>query len=333
MEEKKIAIIGIGGRTGTMFAFELERAAKVLGVGRKRDVEKIKRKRFFILRGKEKINYQGSVISQEDFESIIPPDFIFLCLKNPIGPAVKYYYRRFSKSRKIPSLILSQNGLSAVEDAKKELKNIFRERAEEIRIIRVSLFNPVSAERKGDNVAISYSPPVQLAFGKASGPGKVEEIKKIFDKAGIEAEEIPEKDIKNMEYSKLFTNLIGMASASRRLTIEEGFQKREVFEEEIGALREYRNVVRKNRGRFLNFRAYPVKYLSYLIYLPLPVLSAFRKIILMAIIRKRAGKEKGNIDEVRYYNGAVTELGRRLSLDVPINENVYQRIKKIVGAS
>ena len=341
---KKIAIIGIGGRTGTMFAFELRNSAEILGVGRKEEIEKIREGKIYLERGKEgTIRFTGKIIEEREFAGEIAPDFIFLCVKNPVGPAVKYYYQREKKdynppttlplaagerAPKIPSLILSQNGISAVEDAKKELEKIFGEEAKEIRIIRVSLFNPISSERSDDEITISYSLPIRLVFGVASGPRETGDIKEIFQKANIEIEKISPENIKNMEYSKFFTNLVGMASAAKRLSIREGFEDREIFEEEIGALKEYIKVVKKNGGKFLNFRHYQIKFFVFLIYLlPLSILKIFRKEIAKIITRGRGGKEKGNIDEIDYYNGAVIKLAEKLKIEATINREIYKKIK------
>ena len=256
----KIATIGIGGRTGTMFAFELRNSAEILGIGGEKEVKLIKEGRIYLERkGSKPEKFEAEVVSQEEFNEEIVPDFVFFAVKNPIGPAVKYYYQKFKESEKIPSLILSQNGISAVEEAKKELEEIFGEISKEIRIIRISLFNPISSEEDNDEVKISYFLPIRLALGLASGPKKIKDIKEIFERAGVEAEEVPPENIKNMEYSKLFINLIGMASAAKGLTIEEGFKNKETFEEEIRALREYIKVVKKDGGKFLNLHHYPIK--------------------------------------------------------------------------
>ena len=340
-----------------MFAFELLNSAGILGVGRKEEIQKIQEGKIYLERKKgETIKFRGKVIEEEEFNKEIMiespevekqraegerqkpkvsgagvggflPDFIFLCVKNPIGPGVKYYYQRFKKNERIPSLILSQNGISVVEEAKKELEKIFGEKAKEIRIIRVSLFNAISSEKIDDETKISYFLPIRLAFGKASGDGEVKDLKEIFKKAGIEAEELSPEDIKNMEFSKLFTNLVGMASAAKGLSIENGFRDKETFKEEATVLREYIKVVKKGGGKFLNLKHYPIKFLTFLIdFFPLSFLTVFRKILAKIITKGRGGKEKGNIDEIDYYNGAVVKLGKELGIETPINEKIYQRI-------
>jgi 2-dehydropantoate 2-reductase len=324
----KIAIIGVGGRTGTMFAFELRNSAEILGIGREIEVRLIKEGKLYVERGGKLEKFSGEIINEKEFNREFGTDFIFLCIKNPVGPAVKYYYQKFKGSEKIPSLILSQNGISAADDAKKELAEIFGEASKEIRIIRVSLFNPISKEKINDKIKISYFLPIRLAFGVASGPRETEDIKEFFQKAEIEAQEILPENIKNMEYSKFFLNLIGMASEAKGLTIEEGLKDEEIFEEEIKALREYIRVVKKMGGRFLNLEHYPIKLFTTLLnFLPLSILKIFRKTIAQTITKARGGKEKGNIDEIEYYNGAVMKLGEKLKIETPINKEIYKKIK------
>jgi len=327
----KIAIIGVGGRTGTMFAFELRNSAEVLGVGRKEEVQKIQEGKIYLQREKgETIRLRGKVIEEEEwFKGNTCPDFIFLCVKNPVALTVNFYYQRIKKEGKIPSLILSQNGISVVEEAKKELEKIFGEKAKEIRIIRVSLFNAISSEKINDEFKISYFLPIRLAFGKASGDGEVKDLKEIFKRAGIKTEEFSPEDVKNMEFSKLFTNLVGMASAAKGLSIEKGFQDKETFKEEATVLREYIKVVKKSGGKFLNLKHYPIKFLTSLInFLPLSFLTVFRKILAKVITKGRSRKEKGNIDEVDYYNGAVIKLGEKFQVETPVNQKIYQKIKE-----
>ena len=326
----KIATIGVGGRTGTMFAFELRNSAEILGIGGEKEVKLIKEGRIYLERKRGKPEkFEAEVVSQEEFNEEIVPDFVFFAVKNPIGPAVKYYYQKFKESEKIPSLILSQNGISAVEEAKKELEEIFGEISKKIRIIRISLFNPISSEEDNDEVKISYFLPIRLALGLASGPKKIKDIKEIFERAGVEAEEVPPENIKNMEYSKLFINLIGMASAAKGLTIEEGFKNKETFEEEIRALREYIKVVKKGTGKFLNLHHYPIKlFVLFCNFFPITFLKIFRKTIAKIITKGRGGKEKGNIDEIEYYNGAVIKLGEKLGIETPVNAKILKRVLK-----
>lgn len=328
----KIAIIGVGGRTGTMFTFELRNSAEILGVGRKEEVQKVQEGKIYLQREKgETLRLRGKVIEEEEFNEEINPDFIFLCVKNPVAPAVNFYYQRIKKEGKIPSLILSQNGISVVEEAKKELEKIFGEKAKEIKIIRVSLFNAISSEKIDDEIKISYFLPIRLAFGKASGEGEVKDLKEIFKRADIKTEELSPEDVKNMEFSKLFTNLVGMASAAKGLSIEKGFQDKETFKEEATVLREYIKVVKKSGGKFLNLKHYPIKFLTSLInFLPLSFLTVFRKILAKTITKGRGGKEKGNIDEVDYYNGAVIKLGEKFQVETPVNQKIYQKIKRNV---
>ncbi|MDI6591917.1 MAG: ketopantoate reductase C-terminal domain-containing protein [Patescibacteria group bacterium] len=336
MEQKKIVVIGVGGRTGTMLAFELSKKIEgVWGIGKEREIEVIKNKKLYVKReGKKPELFEGKVALPEEF-SQQSPEIIFLTVKNPISPAVRYYYQKIkAENKKFPTLILSQNGLSAGREAIEVLKEIFGKEAEKIQVIRVSLFNPVDKEEIDEKIYIDYFLPIRLAFGVISGSKETKEIKDIFKKAGIEAEEISSENIKNMEFSKLLTNLIGMPSAARNFSIKQGFEDLEIFREEIEALREYIKVVKANKGKFLNFQKMPIKLLAILIYyLPFPILLFLRKKLAKAITKGRGGKPKGNLDEIDYYNGEVVRLGKELGIKTPVNEKILKKIRENIKDS
>jgi len=325
---KKIAVVGVGGRTGTLFAYEMRNSAQILGVARRAQMDDIKDGKVLVAKqGGKPTRFECEVIEEDAFTKETAPDFIFLTTKNPVAPSVKYYYQRVQQENP-PDLILSQNGVFAAEEARTELERIFGSNAQRIRIIRVSLFNPVSMEETADNTVISYFVPIRLAYGVAFGPDEIQDLRGLFLEAELEAEEIASENVKNMEFSKLFTNLLGVSSSSYGLTIEEGFADKKVFEEEIESLREYARTVKESGGRFLNLHHYPIRlYVSLLSSLPLPLLSLFRKQIAKVIAKGRGRKEKGNIDEIDYYNGAVVKIGERFNVDTPVNRKICQTMK------
>lgn len=330
---KKIVVIGVGGRTGTMLAFELRNSAEILGIGKEEELKIIKEGRLCIER-EDKIPevFEGKVIKDTEFQKSIRPEIIFLATKNPVGPAVKYYYQKLKlNEKKLPALVLSQNGIVATKEAKSVLKEVLGKRAEEVRIIRISLFNPVEKKEVNDKIYINYFLPIRLSFGIFSGPKETQDIVSLFKNSGFEIKEIPPEKIEDMEFSKLLTNLIGIASASKGLSIEEGFRDKEIFKEEIGALKEYIIVVKARGGNFLNLPHYPLKLLSFLINLPVFLLLPFRKILAKLVTRDRGKKPKGNLDEIDYYNGAVIELGKKMGIETPINEEIYKKVKQILS--
>lgn len=339
MNERKIAIIGVGGRTGTMFAFEFQKAEgiKVLGIGK--DIEKIKNKKLFVQRSQEPPElFEGEVILDSQFSGDSLTEIIFLATKNPVGPAVQYYYQKIKdynppshpQKERLPTLVLSQNGISAIEEARRALREVLKEREKEVQIIRVSLFNPVDSQEIDDKIYINYFLPIRLVFGVASGPENTETLHFIFQKAKIEAEEISPKDVKNTELSKLLTNLIGMASVAKGLSIEDGFKDKETFLEEIRVIKEYLRVVKASGGKLLNLPHYPIKLLSILFSLPEFLLLFFRQKLGKLISKGRGKKPKGNLDEVDYYNGAVIKLGKELGISTPVNEKIIKKVKEIL---
>ncbi len=325
MDKTKIVIIGIGGRTGTMFVYELESFADVLGVGKETDIEIIRQKKLFVQKkDKEPELFNVKVIKDSDFNQEINPDIIFLATKNPVSPVIKYYFEKF-KGERIPILFLSQNGIEALEDSKKALEEIFNEKAKDIKIIRAVLFNPIDQKKQNGNTYIKYSLPIRIALSKAQGQTDIKELVELFKESGFEISEFPQKEAKNLEFSKLFLNLIGMVSASHGLSIKAGFKNKEIFKEEVGSLKEYVKVVKAAGGRFLNFPHYQVRILSTMFNLiPTIFLLPFRT-FLAKLISKERGEKPKVLDEINYYNGAVVKLGEKIGIKTPVNKRVYER--------
>ncbi|KPJ57532.1 hypothetical protein AMJ49_00170 [Parcubacteria bacterium DG_74_2] len=324
---KKIAVVGVGGRTGTMFSSELKNVAEVFGVGRKREVDLIKNKKLFVKKRKKIELFEEDVIEDIEFLRESPFDFLFLTVKNPVGQVLKYYYQKIrEKGIKPPTLFLSQNGIEVGEEVISVLKEIFGKSSENIKVFRISLFNPIDKKVFGDRNYIIYSLPIRMAISKVFGPDDIKDIIETFKKANFEITLIPQKEAKNMEYSKLLLNLIGMASATKGFSPKEGFSKKETFEEEIGAVKEYLKVVKAAGGKFLNFPHYPVNFFSLLFSLPVSFLFPFRKFFAKSIEKGRMGKQK-DLDEIGYYNGAVVKLGERFGVKTPINKKILERVK------
>jgi ketopantoate reductase len=324
-----IGVIGIGGRTGTMFAFELKNSGKVFGIGRKEEIELIKEKKLFVKRGEKEFLFRGETIGDFEFPKGISFDILFLTVKNPVGPVVSYYYQKIKEENlKPPALFLSQNGIEAPKEAIFALKKIFGKEAEEIPVFRISLFNPIDKKISNGKNYIVYSLPIRFAIAKVSGEKETKEILEIFkENKDLEVFPFPQKEMNNMQYSKLFLNLIGMASATHGFSIRDGFLKKEIFKEEVEALREYKRIVFLKKGNFLNFPHYPVKVFSFLISLPISFLYPFRNLLAKLLEKGRIGKLK-DLDEIDYYNGGVVKMAKELGIEAPINFEILKRAKK-----
>lgn len=326
MKEKQIVVIGVGGRTGTMFAFELCKRAKVVGIGE--DIEDIKKGKLFVKKGKGAPEvFKEKVITPSQFPNEISPEIIFLTTKNPIRRVIKYYYQKIKeKNLPLPILVLSQNGIAASKDALLALREVLGPESKKVKIIRMSLFNPIDKKEINDQIQIVYSLPIRLGFGKVSGPGDLKEVAFLFEDAGFEAKEYPSGEVKNMEFSKLFLNLIGIASATRKMSLSQGFEDSEVFKEEVKVLKEYIKVIETSGGAFLNFSHQPVKFFTFLIkILPTSVFLPLRNYLSKIISKEREGKPK-DLTEIEYYNGAVISLGEEAGVVTPINQRVLKRV-------
>jgi hypothetical protein len=119
-----------------------------------------------------------------------------------------------------------------------------------------------------------------------------------------------------------------MASASHGFSIKEGFSKKEIFKEEIEALREYKRIVYLKKGKFLNFPHYPVNFFSFLISLPISFLFPFRNFLANLLERGRIGKLK-DLDEIDYYNGGVVKMAKELNLEAAVNFKILKRAKAL----
>lgn len=327
MEKKKVTIIGTGGKTGTMFAFELAKRANVVGISREGEAKMIKEKKLYVeRRGDLPKIFEEKIIKDAEFQTEETPDIIFLAVKNPVSPVIKYYFQQLKDKGRLPTLLISQNGMAAISDAEKALREIFGEDSKKVRLVRLVLFNPIDQKKIDDNLYIKYGLPIRIALAKAAGPGGIKDIAELFERAGFQIKEFPQKEAKNLEYSKLFLNLIGMASASRGFSVMEGFKDKEVFKEELNSLKEYIKAVKLAGGKFINFPNYPVKILTLLFgCLPMAFLLPFRNMMARIVSSQRQDKPKV-LDEIDYYNGAVVNLGEKVGIKTSANAKIYKRI-------
>ena len=315
--KKRVAIVGVGGRTGTMFSFEIRKSNDVLGIARKGTINFLKENEFYIDRGDGPVLFNGRVIEDIDFSESDNPDIIFLTNKNPISSTLKYYFQKCGTNK--PIFVLSQNGIDAISSVKKTLEEIAK--PEDIKVVRMVLSNAIDRQQN----CFKYSVPIKVALAQALGDTGIKEVSSLLKESGFHVSKFSKKNAQNLEFSKLFLNLIGMASASRGLTISEGFQNKEVFIEEIEALKEYVEIVRSAGGKLINFLGYPIYLFVLLLSLPTSLLVPFRD-KLSSVVNKRRGNKPKDLDEIDYYNGAVSSLAMKLSKKASINQKIYWRV-------
>lgn len=327
-----IVVVGIGGRTGSMFANELAGFANIIGVGMEKETKAVLAKNILIEAGERPLQpLEASAITFEEYQKTaknLAPDYIIIATRNPVGRIVKSYYQPLAGAKILPALILSQNGLSAISAAQAALEELFGKSAKDIAIIRVSLLNPIDAKTRYDKTVISYRLPIKLGYG-AVGNSYAGGIADIFKQSKIKAQNFNGKKILAMERSKLFLNLIGMASASRGLAVSRGLKDSQVFFEEVSMLREYIAAVEKEGGSFATLGNYRVGQMAFLIKkTPLFVLTALKPMIAMTVAKNRNEKPK-DLAEIDYYNGEVVKLGQKNGVKTPVNEKIIARIQKI----
>jgi len=304
--KKRVAIIGVGGRTGTMLSFELAKSSDVLGVARRDTMDFLKENELFIDRGNGPVLFKERMIEDTEFSENNYQNIIFLTNKNPISATLKYYYQKCGLEK--PIFVLMQNGIDAINSAEKTLKEIAEPK--DIKVVRMVLFNAIDRREN----CLKYSTPIKVALAQALGDKGIDDVYSLLKASGFRVNKFSKKDARNLEFSKLFLNLIGMSSASRGLSISKGFQDKEVFREEIGALKEYVEIVRAAGGRFISFPSYPINFFVLFLSLPMFIIFIFRN-KLSSVISKGRGNKPKDLDEIDYYNGAVVSLAKKNELE------------------
>jgi ketopantoate reductase len=329
--QKRVGVIGTGGKTGTMFAFELKEVAPVIGIGK--DIDDIQKKKLFVKRNNTPPQlFDGKTIQDIEFlTSEFLPEILFLTTKNPIGPTIKYYYKRIKEytiahqKPYFPTLVLSQNGIVAGENAISALKEVFGKDYKKVKVVRLILLNPIDGKKIDDKTHITYSLPIRVGFSKISGPGDLQDIISLFKEASFKIKEFPLEEAKDLEFSKLFLNLIGMASATHGSSIEEGFKRPEIFKEEVKAIKEYIKVVKAQGGNFIDLFDYKISLLARIFEtLPVGFFLLFRNYLAGLMSKGRKGKVK-SLTEIEYYNGAVVNLGEKAAILTPVNKKILER--------
>ena len=299
--KKRVAIIGVGGRTGTMLSFELAKNNHILGVARKDTIDLLKKNKLYIDRGKGPILFEEKIIEDVEFSENNYQHIIFLTNKNPISATLKYYFQKCGLEK--PIFVLLQNGIDAINSAEKTLEEIAD--SKDIKVVRMVLFNAIDRKQN----CFKYSTPIKVALSQALGNSGIDEVYSLLKTSGFRVNRFSKKDARNLEFSKLFLNLIGMASASRGLSISDGFKDKEVFMEEMGALKEYVEIVRSVGGRFISFPGYPINLFILFLILPRFLMIPFRN-QLSGMINKGRGDKPKDLDEIGYYNGGVVDLAK-----------------------
>ena len=338
---KTIYVVGAAGRTGMLFCRELQNAARMIGVAFPAEIENIKSGKAKIVRGKNLPEiFTAELVPPEDFGVAIvrnAPDFLWLAARNPVDKITAFYYRHFANQQNFPALVLSQNGLSAVVDAKKGLQEALGQDADKVAIVRVSLINGVDLNTDGDGtLTIGYKLPIKLGFGTTQtyiGGTDVNSsaslgLGEIFKEAGIGVREFRGKDVLAMENAKLFLNLIGMAAAANGADVAAGWRDKNIFKKEMAALREFVSAANAVRGGFAGkLGGYPVKLLARLALLPVCLLAPWRGILAGAVAKGR--NRLKDLSEIDYYNGEVVRLGKKANVPTPVNEEIIAKARAL----
>src|SRR6056297_2729205 len=96
-----IAIVGYGGRTGTMFAYELSKEVSVLGVAREKTIDYLENNHLQIKKENSLNSFEGEIISDQQFSESQQPEILFLTTRNPIKKTLTYYLEKCGPKKPI----------------------------------------------------------------------------------------------------------------------------------------------------------------------------------------------------------------------------------------
>jgi hypothetical protein len=181
---------------------------------------------------------------------------------------------------------------------------------------------------RGRTSIIGYKVPVKLGFGAIDDRG-ADDLGGMMRCGGIKVQPFEGGKVLEMENSKLFTNLIGMAAAVNGMTVSAGLRDRDMFKKEVAMLKEFILAAKAaGTGFSPNFLGYPIRLLAALMLLPVGILVPFRGIFEAIVVRGRnRPKDLFGID---YYNGEVVRLGLFHGIATPVNEMIVKKAKEIL---
>ena len=316
-----------------MFARELQEAGNIIGLGMECETDMVNDGKMKVRRnGAQTETLSVEAVRSNDFPTLVEkkyPDFILLAVRNPVSEAVKFYYRQLQGRDKFPALVISQNGLSVIDDSRAALKEALGQDANKVSIIRVSLINGIDAKIENGAMTVSYKLPIKLGLGVSEGlESAADDLAAIFKESGFKAQKFQGSDVFKMENSKLFTNLIGMAAAVNGVTVSTGFQDKKIFKQEVAMLKEYVLAVKAGDSGFVgDFAGYPIKFLARIMLLPVSLLAPIRGIFERVVVKGR--NRPKDLSEIDYYNGEAVKLGRKFKVATPVNEMIVAKAKEI----
>ncbi|MGB9598278.1 MAG: ketopantoate reductase family protein [Minisyncoccales bacterium] len=324
----KVCLVGVAGAVGSAFALAFQRGGhEVFGIDQREKIQKIKEGRFFIETKPEErkiLNLKVFSTKEKGFwDEMKDCDILFFAVPRPLKDCLSFYFQKIKEKKlKIPLLFFIQNGWGI----RKEVSEIFQSffNPDEEKIERLILLNPISKKEEKE-IVVTFSFPLRILVPSEKERDFFYSFGKNFSFYFF-----PKKEEENLEYSKLFLNLFGMASAANGFSLKEGLFQKEILRKEIGVLKEYIFIVKKRKGKIFNLPGYPLKIFSFFIsFFPLNFFYFLRKIILFFVSTKRERKEK-SLKEIDFYNGQAVFWAKEMGLKLPFNEEVWKKGKSIL---
>ena len=214
-----------------------------------------------------------------------------------------------------PTVLTPQNGIGIEEQVAEQVG------AE--RIVAASFTMPVSLETR--NMVIEENDEGGLGLAPAQEGTEISQWVSLFEDAGILTQSVPNHT--SMKWSKALLNMIGNASSAilnRHPSVI--YNHDQLYELEVGMLKEALNVLRNKQIELVDLPGYTVRRLAFGV-------KRMPKMVLKPILSKAVTEGRGNKlpsflldlnagknqNEVLYHNGMVAKLGAELGVPTPIN--------------
>jgi 2-dehydropantoate 2-reductase len=231
-------------------------------------------------------------------------------------------------------ILVMQNGVGGEESVAQALGEVTIFSA--VITLVVEVLGPGLVRLSTTRGGIGLAPTVRSGSSKSTPGHLLDSLAEAFQGASFKVAVYP--DHRAMKWSKLLLNILGNASpAILGMSPDLVFAQRRLFNLERTAFCEAMAVMRALDLRPVSLPGYPLPLLAWTI-CSLPA-WLLRPIFQRIIVRSRGGKmpslyldivRQRKNSEVEFLNGAVVRQARKLGMEVPVNEALFDTLMGIV---
>lgn len=315
-----IMVVGAGGQTGQLFVNEI--AGRVKNVR----IEAVVRQN---QKGKLSGKFSDCVDISTDLADSLrhKPEVIIVATPNPTSEVLQIIAENV---RKQAFIVLPQNGLDVVMEAKKIFKEV---KGVQIGFVRASLFTTVSMNEEGEAVYNSDKLRIAIAsVGDSPTKKKLFDLGEFFEGAGFEVAIFD--DYRSMELTKLVVNGLGSTGAITGFTTRETFRDERLFELEMKALKDRLKIMRAEGIEFAKIPWKNISLLPVVEFAPISILKKLRSLIADLVAKGRENASpaaarkirEGKHTELLYYHKPFLDMGKLHGLTSPVDEAIVEVI-------